>query len=310
LDSYYTDGGALVFDPSNNLVLYSGGHVYVATYNMAISKTTDGGTSWTRDTLETSYSTCNALRVDPSNSNMVYAGGYTGFYRSTNAGATWAQSSAGLSGTVNDIAIDPLTSSTLYAATSNGVHKSTNSGMSWSDVGCSGVNSIVIDVTTITTIYAGTSSGVYFSTNGGSNWTAMNEGLLMTNVTSLGLYHDNYLYAGTDGAGMWRWTLNVGAEERYEKTVPIMILACYPKPARGNVTICYTLSKELVTDLSVYDVQGRLVAQLARERQAAGDYSVIWHGQDARENAVSSGIYFCKLVTDDAIAIEKIILLK
>ena len=300
----------MVFDPSNNLVLYSGGHVYVATYNMAISKTTDGGTSWTRDTLETSYSTCNALRVDPSNSNMVYAGGYTGFYRSTNAGATWAQSSAGLSGTVNDIAIDPLTSSTLYAATSNGVHKSTNSGMSWSDVGCSGVNSIVIDVTTITTIYAGTSSGVYFSTNGGSNWTAMNEGLLMTNVTSLGLYHDNYLYAGTDGAGMWRWTLNVGAEERYEKTVPIMILACYPKPARGNVTICYTLSKELVTDLSVYDVQGRLVAQLARERQAAGDYSVIWHGQDARENAVSSGIYFCKLVTDDAIAIEKIILLK
>ncbi len=300
----------MVLDPNNSSVLYSGGHLLVGTYYMAVSKTTDSGSSWSRDTLETVYSTCSALRVDPSNSDLVYAGGYTGFYRSTNAGATWAQSSTGLSGTVNDIAIDPLTSSTLYAATSNGVYKSTNSGASWSDVGCSGVNSIVIDVTTITTIYAGTSSGVYFSTNGGSNWTVMNEGLLMTNVTSLGVYHNHYLYAGTDGAGMWRWTLNVGAEERHEKTVPIMILSCYPKPARGNVTICYTLNKELVTDLSVYDVQGRLVAQLSRERQAAGDYSITWHGQDAHGNTVSSGIYFCKLVTDDAIAIEKIILVK
>ncbi len=282
----------------------------MSTYNMAVSKTTDSGTSWTRDTLETVYSTCYALRVDPSNSNMVYAGGYTGFYRSTNAGATWAQSSTGLSGTVNDIVVDPLNSSILYAGTSNGVFKSINSGSSWSNMGCTGVSSIVIDVSTITMIYAGTSSGVYFSTNGGSTWTAMNEGLLITSVTSLGLYHDNYLYAGTDGAGMWRWTLNVGAEERHEKTVLIMMLACHPKPARGNVTICYTLSKELVTDLSVYDVQGRLVVQLARARQVAGDYSVTWHGKDTRGNAVSSGIYFCKLVTDDAIAIEKIILVK
>lgn len=300
----------MVFDPNNSLVLYSGGHLLVSTYNMAVSKTTDSGTSWARDTLETVYSTCNALRVDPSNSNLVYAGGHTGFYKSTNAGGTWAQSSTGLSGTVNDIVIDSLNSSILYAGTSNGVFKSTNSGSNWSDMGCSGVSSIVIDVTTVTTIYAGTSSGVYFSTNGGSNWTAMNEGLLMTNVTSLGLYHNNYLYAGTDGAGMWRWTLNVGAEERHEKTVLIMMLACHPKPARGNVTICYTLSKELVTDLSVYDVQGRLVVQLARARQTAGDYSVTWYGKDTRGNAVPSGIYFCKLVTDDAIAIEKIILVK
>lgn len=300
----------MVIDPTNSSVLYSGGHLLVSTYNMAVSKTTDNGTSWTRDTLETVYSTCYALRVDPSNSSRVYAGGYTGFYRSTNAGATWAPSSTGLSGTVNDIVVDPLTSSTLYAATSNGVFKSTNSGSNWSDMGCTGVTSIVIDVSAVTTIYVGTSNGVYFSTNGGSNWTAMNEGLLITNVTSLGLYHDNYLYAGTDGAGMWRWTLNVGAEERHEKTVLIMTLACHPKPARGNVTICYTLSKDLVTDLSVYDIQGRLVVQLARERQVAGDYSVTWHGKDTRGNAVSSGIYFCKLVTDNAIAIDKIILVK
>lgn len=277
---------------------------------MAVSKTTNSGASWTRDTLETIYSTCYALCVDPSNSNLVYAGGYTGLYRSTNAGATWAQSSTGLSGTVNDIVVDPLNSSILYAGTSSGVFKSTNGGSSWNNTGCTGVTSIVIDVSTVTTIYAGTSSGVYFSTNGGSNWTAMNEGLIVTTVTSLGLYHDNYLYAGTDGAGMWRWTLNVGAEEQHEKTVPIMILTCYPKPARSKVTICYTLSNEIFTDLSIYDAQGRLVDQLTRERQVAGDYSVIWNGKDTRGNEVPSGIYFCKLVTDDATAIEKIILVK
>lgn len=276
---------------------------------MAVSKSTDSGTTWTRDTLATTYSTCNALRVDASNSNFVYAGGYTGFYKSTNAGATWAQSSTGLSGTVNDIVIDPLNNTNLYAGTSSGVFKSTNSGATWSNTGCTGVTSIVIDVTSVTTIYAGTSSGVYFSTDGGSNWTAMNDGLLITNVTSLGLYHDNYLYAGTDGAGMLRWQLIVGVAEDKEESVP-KILVCHPKPARGNVTIRYTLSKELVADLSVYDVQGRLVAQLTQEKQTVGDYSVTWHGDDARGNAVPAGIYFCKLVTEDATAIEKIILVK
>lgn len=276
---------------------------------MAISKTTDNGASWSRDTLETAYSTCNALRADPTRSSYIYTGGNTGFYKSTDAGASWFKSSTGLSGTVNDIAIDPDNSTVLYAATSNSVYKSTNSGASWNDMGLNGVTSIVIDVTTVTTIYVGTTTGVYYSTNGGSSWTAMNEGLLIPNVTSLGVYHDNYLYAGTDGAGMWRWEIVVGVAEDKEEGMP-RILTCHPKPARDLVTIRYALNRELVANVSIYDIQGRLVTQLIREKQATGDHSVIWHGEDARGNDVPAGVYFCKLATQEGTAIEKIILVR
>ncbi|OGC41310.1 hypothetical protein A2Y85_07940 [candidate division WOR-3 bacterium RBG_13_43_14] len=297
-------------DPNNNQVLYSGGYIYTTTYLMSVSKSTDAGATWTRDTLETTvYSTCTALRIDPSNSNLVYAGGYTGFYKSTDAGNNWVKSSTGLTGTVNDIAIDPNNSSILYAGSSSGAFKSTNGGTNWSSTGLTGVTSLAIDVTTSTTIYAGTSSGVYYSTNGGSNWTLMNTGLFNTNISSLGVNHNNYLFTGTDGASMYRWSLAVGMQENSKNIVP-MNISCQPNPTKGNLSINYTLGRDQNACLSIYDIQGRQVVELISTYQTAGDHSVIWRGTDNKGYPVPAGVYFCKLITDDVKAIEKIIMIK
>ena len=52
-------------------------------------------------------------------------------------------------------------------------------------------------------IFAGTTDGgIFLTTNMGSNWMEINEGLLATDVRSLGILDTN-LYAGTN-QGVWR----------------------------------------------------------------------------------------------------------
>jgi hypothetical protein len=300
----------LVIDPNNSSVLYSGGYVYdgVSTYVMAVSKTTDGGTTWNRDTLTTTYSMCYALRVDRSNSNIVYAGGYNGaLYKSTNAGNTWFLSNTGLSGDVNDIAIGSTKANTIYAGSSSGVFKSTNAGAIWAYTGCTGVNALLINPTNENEIYAATNTGAYKSTTGGGSWTAMNSGLTNFNTTSLGIYPNNYLFVGTNGTSMYRWNIMVGAKEQKTTGVRSMFTA-QPNPFAGWTRITYQVTQAGYLNLAVYDIQGRLVKQLIGAYQAPGAHSAVWNGVDDTGDRVASGIYFCRLNAGETQAIEKLIL--
>jgi photosystem II stability/assembly factor-like uncharacterized protein len=315
LESYYTDGGALVMDPNNSSVLYSGGYVYnpdtlVYTYVMAVSKSTDGGTNWHRDTLTTTYGMCSALKVDRTNSNIVYAGGYNGtLYKSTDAGNTWFLSNTGLSGTINDIKIGSTKANTIYAGSSSGVFKSTNAGSSWTNTGCTNVYDVLINPTNESEIYAATYTGVYKSTTGGGSWTAMNTGLVNANTTSLGIYSNNYLFAGTDGSGMYRWNIMVGADE--QKTTGFKTMFTLgPNPTTGLTKIDYQLARTGHVNLAVYDIQGRLVKTLANANQAPGVHSAAWNGLDEQGISVASGIYFCRLDTGEEQMIQKLILVR
>jgi photosystem II stability/assembly factor-like uncharacterized protein len=308
LDSYYTDGGAIIMHPTNANVLYSGGYVYdgVSTYLMSVSKTTDGGTTWQRDTLTTTYGTCDALALDPSNANIVFAGGYTGVYKSTDAGATWNPSSTGLSGQVYDFAFHPSRNNVIYAASYNGVFKSTNGGASWTNTGLAQVTDVLIYPTGPDTVYAATSNnGVYKSTNSGGAWTQINTGLDETNVTSLGVNPGQYLFCGTKSSGMFRWGLAVGAEET---PVPgrVVTLTAQPNPFRHATRISVGIRSEGL-GIRIYDAAGRLVNSFALRNTPC---ALIWNGTDQEGKKLPQGVYFCKLVTDSETIMEKLVILK
>ncbi|MCX7995451.1 MAG: hypothetical protein N3A65_06755, partial [candidate division WOR-3 bacterium] len=78
----------MAIDPNNSSVIYTGGYVYNGTtYVMAVSKSTDGGTTWERDTLTSDYCMCYAIAIDRNNSNIVYVGGYNNYlFKTTNGG--------------------------------------------------------------------------------------------------------------------------------------------------------------------------------------------------------------------------------
>lgn len=306
-------------DPSSNLVYWSCGDCYTGSiYVMAASKTTDAGVTWIRYSLSPGTGDAYCVAVDPSNSNIVYAGGYESsagaIYKTTNAGSSWLKLTAtGLSGYVYDLAIDPMSTNTLYAGTSNGVYKSANSGTNWSSTGFSGgrTNALIIDPDDNSLIYAGTySNGVYRSTNAGGSWTQMNDGLDELTINRLGINPGVYLYAGTDGASMFRWSLQVGVEESWENPATRLVLFAYPNPAKTNTTIQYVLPRETAASLAIFDIQGRLVRELIKGKQSAGMHLVFWDGYDEQNNLAAAGVYFYRLTTGYESAIGKLILVR
>ena len=79
----------------------------------------------------------------------------------------------------------------------------------------------------------------------------------------------------------------------------------YPNPFNPATTLSWNL--EVATELSirVLDVRGREVARLAEGHTGPGQFSMTW---DAAE--LSSGVYFIQLITPEASAIQKVMLLK
>ena len=62
--------------------------------------------------------------------------------------------------------------------------------------------------------------------------------------------------------------------------------------------------------LEIYDVLGQKVRVLVDEKQAGGQYRVMWDGRDEMGSEVSSGVYFYRLQADSFRAVRKLILIK
>ena len=80
----------------------------------------------------------------------------------------------------------------------------------------------------------------------------------------------------------------------------------YPNPFNSKSVIKYRISKSSFVSIKIFDVTGRQVADLVNEMKQAGTYSVLF---DAAK--ISSGVYFCRLKTDnEQISVKKMILMK
>jgi len=81
----------------------------------------------------------------------------------------------------------------------------------------------------------------------------------------------------------------------------------FPNPFNPNTIISWKLAKESSVQLKIYDVLGREVAILIKEKQTPGEYKLNFN---ADEYGLSSGIYLYKLVTNEFTDVKKMILLK
>jgi photosystem II stability/assembly factor-like uncharacterized protein len=110
--------------------------------------------------------------IDPDNPSILSVATQRGVYRSVDGGATWNQSSAGMTNTqVGKVVVDPVTPSTIYAITPVGITKSTDGGASWTTIlPATGDSSLVIAPSSSSTLYAWTSTGLQRSDDGGATW--------------------------------------------------------------------------------------------------------------------------------------------
>ena len=76
----------------------------------------------------------------------------------------------------------------------------------------------------------------------------------------------------------------------------------------SNIT--FTVPGRAHTNLSIYNIEGRLVKTLLDEEFDGGVKTVVWNGTDSRGNAVSTGVYFYRLRAGGDVMTKKMILLK
>lgn len=79
----------------------------------------------------------------------------------------------------------------------------------------------------------------------------------------------------------------------------------YPNPFNPQTTIHYQLPEEVQVNLTVYDINGRIVETLVNGVQPAGYHSAVWHSRDR-----SSGIYFYHLTAGNYRAIRRMALVR
>lgn len=82
----------------------------------------------------------------------------------------------------------------------------------------------------------------------------------------------------------------------------------HPNPFNPRTNISYSLPEPGHVSLRIYDLRGLLVRTLVDEPRSAGEHVEVWRGQDQSGAAVSSGVYFARLVSEHGVLTRKMVL--
>jgi len=84
----------------------------------------------------------------------------------------------------------------------------------------------------------------------------------------------------------------------------------YPNPFNPSTTIHYEIPKAGEIEISIFNMNGRLIKNIVNQNQQAGTHKVVWNGINKTGNKVSSGLYIYTVRFEDTISSKKMILLK
>jgi photosystem II stability/assembly factor-like uncharacterized protein len=165
-------------DPHTNGRVYLCGFTYFAT-------STNGGASFTGGSVPTlTGGPCNRLLV--VGTTMFAAAG--GLYKSTDSGATWANTGVGTNLYVADVALGDASGNVVVAATQMGTYRSTNGGASFTQVTNGYTSAIVSDPRTPANIIIPSDVGCGYrvSTDGGATYAPAITGPCMRAMNGVG----------------------------------------------------------------------------------------------------------------------------
>jgi len=126
-----------------------------------------------------------------------------------------------------------------------------------------------------------------------------------------GLASGRYAYRlkQIDNSGTYKFSLNMEVDIPYPITYSLS--QNYPNPFNPSTTIQYSLPKNSLVRIQIYNVLGQMVAELVNSEQASGYQSAVWNAK------VASGMYFYRMEATDInnqnnrfVDIKKMLLLK
>ena len=84
----------------------------------------------------------------------------------------------------------------------------------------------------------------------------------------------------------------------------------YPNPFNPLTAIDYSIPKDGLVDITVYDMKGRVVKNLINRYESSGYKTVEWNGTNSNGSPVSAGMYIYSIKFGSNIRNNKMVLLK
>ncbi len=292
------------------------GRVFAATLTPAstggLFTSTDGGFGWAPVGGGIPAEAVAFSDVSFPAASVGYAVGYTPaqasrVYRTTDGGSTWtACAAAGLAGPlVSAVWFGPETGVASRAGSEPETYRTTDGGASFAPVFPDRAARLVRRNASEAVAILAFSNSFLHTTDAGATWTVQVTPLSgsfprLTDVCSAA--------APTDAG----WVLG-GGRNRLLTAIPVPATAAPPPPiaAAGDglgfavgpnpsrrgaaVRLSFRLPHDAACRLTVHDVSGRRVRELAAARLPRGEHAVAWDGRDDAGRPATSGVYFARL---------------
>lgn len=84
----------------------------------------------------------------------------------------------------------------------------------------------------------------------------------------------------------------------------------FPNPFNVDTTISYLLAAKADVKLDIFNEKGQLVWTSNRTGQDPGLYNTRWDGRDLRGKMVTTGVYYCRMTTENFASVRKLMLMK
>jgi hypothetical protein len=85
-------------------------------------------------------------------------------------------------------------------------------------------------------------------------------------------------------------------------------VSVFPNPSNGLVNLSYTLESDAFVNLFIYDIQGKLVKRLVKQKEQEGSHQTEWDNKDDNGNHAAAGVYFYSLKVNEQLFSGRIII--
>jgi photosystem II stability/assembly factor-like uncharacterized protein len=313
--------GMYWFNPDTGIVV---GNVQKATARRAevIYKTTNGGVTLDTVLVRTLKGAVSGIYsfqwndVDFAATNPsigVVVGTSNKIRHTSDGGVNWPLATENIVDSTIALTRVHMTSPTIgYACGDKGtVIKTTDGGATWNVLAVPWANTIgLYDCCFRTTTWGwvvGDANMCYYTTDGGTTWTNIGPAAEIPGVRIRTVYYQGpagILWIGSEYSNVLNRS-DAPASTETPKSLPFVLNQNYPNPFNPSTTISFALLTDDHVTLKVYDVNGRLVANVLDKDFAVGKYNIGF-----KADGLASGVYFYKLKTSTFEETRKMVLLR
>jgi photosystem II stability/assembly factor-like uncharacterized protein len=245
---------------------------------------------------------------------QVWFGSTFKIYYSSNMGVNWSIQTIPIAYT-RDICFNTAAKGMAYGgAGTQGLLLTTNAGVNWTQITdpfstFSGSSGICGTQSTWWISQGGVMNirGVSVSTNDGLNWATAYTAPDGTNNHMTKSRSGFTIWLVRDNGGISRYGTPIVSINQNSNEIPssYSLSQNYPNPFNPETRINFSIPKQGLVNLGIYNILGKEVKTLVNEVKAPGSYSVDFDGTE-----MSSGVYFYKIESNGFTDMKKMILIK